>query len=349
MKTVNTIISRREFVRRMSTGVAGVTLPLALSSCTQENPSDIVEQPKKTPVGTRTGGDGSSGHNSHHTNADLIPRRPLGKTGLEVSMLAFGGGSQFLKNKDGEWEPLLEKALELGINYFDTSHGYAGSEERFAEILAPVRDQIIITTKFDARTASGMRTEFEKSLKRLKTDYVDILMIHSVENKDSVSNIENGVYKEMLKLKDEGSIRFLGFSSMNSASKSKELLDNLDFDVVMLAMNPTNYGNFAQVALPSALKKNVGVLAMKVMRDIVGETATAEELLHYALDKEGVCSAVVGHFGMNILEENAELVKKIGSTSSVPNWHGLEQRLKPFAGPHALCWARDDYFDGKLV
>jgi len=343
MKNTKKNVSRREFVRNISGGVAGLTLPLSISSCKNDKTivteqTNSTEQKKQLP-----GGPG------YRRADDLVPRHVLGKTGLEVSRLSFGGGSQFMKNKDGDWEPLMQKALELGINYFDTHYDYVGSEERFAELLNPVRDQVIISTKFDARTVSGMQSEFEVSLKRLKTDYVDILMIHSIEEKDSVSQIENGVYKEMLKLKDQGTVRYIGFSSMNSAKRSKDLLENLDFDVVILALNPTTYGNFATVALPSAVKKNVGVLAMKVMRNVVGVAATAEELMHYALDKDGVCSAVIGHYGLNILEENAELAKKFAADTLIRDWSALEERCKPYAGPHALCWARDDYYDGKMV
>ncbi len=347
MRKDNADITRRGFVKSMSAGVAGLSIPVLFSSCMENNPLVQEGQNKKMPIG---GGDIGGREPEHYYvhDEDPMPKRILGKTGLEVSALAFGGGSQFLENKNGDWEPLMERALALGVNYFDTCFNY-GTEERFAEILSPIRDQVIITTKFDDRTASGMRREFEGSLKRLKTDYVDILMIHAIAGSDSRTKIEDGVYKEMLKLKDEGQIRFIGFSSMDSASSSRALIERLDFDVVMLALNATTYGGFAKYTLPSAVKKNVGVMAMKVMRDVVGVGATAEELMHYALDQEGVSSAVIGHYGMDVFEENAELVKSIITTSSIVNRYGLEQRLKPLAGPHALCWARDDYYDGKMV
>ena len=114
-------------------------------------------------------------------------------------------------------------------------------------------------------------------------------------------------------------------------------------------MNPTTYGNFAQVALPAAIEKNMGVLAMKVMRNIVGVSATAEELMSYALSLEGTASACIGHYGQNVLEENADLVKNFGPSSIRKRYEMLERRLHHLAGPHALCWAHPNYKDGYTV
>jgi len=166
---------------------------------------------------------------------DLLPRRILGSTSLEISMLAFRRRGQFLRNEDGDWEPLLERAIELGVNYFDTSTNYTwyggNGEERYGEILSPIRDQVYIATKFNGfnngkRDADVMMQEFETSLNRLNTDYVDVLLIHEIIDSDSVSNIEDTVYSRMQQLKNDGSVRFIGFSSMDSALRSKELIDN---------------------------------------------------------------------------------------------------------------------------
>jgi aryl-alcohol dehydrogenase-like predicted oxidoreductase len=283
--------------------------------------------------------------------AGSMPKRTLGKTGLEVSILSFGGGSQFLKNKDGDWEPMLERAITLGINFFDNSSNYQWgakmtSEERFGEILPKYRKEILICTKFDSREPAEAMRELETSLKRMKTDYLDVLMIHSIEPSEDLPALEKGVYKELLRLKEEGVARFIGFSSMNSAPRSKELIEKLDLDVAILAMNPTKYGNFAQVALPAARRNNVGTIAMKVIRDLLGNGTTPRELMEYAWTQEGVASAVIGHYGMDILEENVRLAKEFGaSAKAAVNHRGLEDRLAHLAGPHALCWARPEYRD----
>jgi aryl-alcohol dehydrogenase-like predicted oxidoreductase len=283
-----------------------------------------------------------------------MPVRVLGKTGLSVSILSFGGGSQFLKSRDGDWEPILQKAIAEGVNLFDTSSAYQwgaskSSEERFGEILPAYRKQVIISTKVDTRDVSKGLLEFERSLERMKTDYVDILLIHSIEPSEDLAALEQGMYKELVRLKKEGQARFIGFSSMNSAEKSRHILEAFDVDVCILAMNATKYGNFAKIALPAAQAKNVGVIAMKIMRDIVGVKASAHECMQYAWTQPGVASAVVAHSCMDHLAANIDIAKDRGAGKrSALNRDELEQRLAGMAGPHALRWARSDYYDGLI-
>lgn len=323
-------MTRRAFLRDTAAGVAAASAISTLASCSKDKPA-------------ATGDDSAP-----------MPRRKLGKTNLEVSVLSFGGGSQFLKNEDGQWEPMLERAIEVGINYFDTSAGYqwgasTTSEERFGEILPRYRNRIVLSTKFEKREVADCMKEIETSLKRLKTDYLDILLIHSIEPTEDIAAFEKGMYKEMLKLREQGVARHIGFSSMNSSDKSKELIETLDLDMAILAMNPTKYGDFADVALPAARQKGIGVVAMKVMRDIVGKEASAKELLTYALSQPGVASAVVGHHGMDAFEQNVRLAKTLAAEPmTANNCRLLERRLAHLAGAHALCWARSDYYDGMM-
>jgi len=286
-----------------------------------------------------------------------LPSRTLGATGMEVSTLSFGGGSQFLRNEDGVWEAMLERAVELGVNYFDTSSSYQfdspmTSEDRFGEVLSPIRDRIYLATKFDSRDPAEAMREFERSLQRMKTDYVDVLLIHAIVPSDDISALEAGVYAELRRLKEEGAVRFIGFSSMDSAERSKEAIERLDFDVALLAMNPTGYGGFVSETLPAARAKKTGVLAMKVMRDIVGASATPDELLRYALSQEGVATALIGHHGISTLEENIRIVSAVagepGPEMAPAEQAHLESRVAHLAGPHALCWACPDYVDGEV-
>ncbi|MFB3906294.1 MAG: aldo/keto reductase [Acidobacteriota bacterium] len=257
---------------------------------------------------------GAIGSLSHTVaGAGSMPKRVLGKTGLEVSILAFGGGSNFLKNKDGVWQPMIEKAIQEGINLFDTSAGYkwasaTSSEELLGQILPKYRKDIILSTKIETRDVNAGMKEFETSMKRLKTDYLDLLLIHSIEASEDIAALEKGLYKELIRLKEAKTVRFIGFSSMNSAEKSKEMLEKLPVDACILAMNATKYGNFAKIALPVAREKNVGVIAMKVIRG-VEQSGTVPELLQYVWSQDGVASAVIGHVGMQNLEENIQTAR----------------------------------------
>lgn len=320
-------LTRREFIQYSAAGLAAASATCAVTGCSE-------------------------------AQALTMPTRTLGATGLEVSALSFGGGSQFLANGDGDWEVMLERAVSLGINLFDTSSSYqwdAGmsSEERFGEVLSPIRDQLLISTKFDSRDPSEAMREFDRSLERMKTDYVDVLFIHAIVPSDDIAALDTGVYAMLRRLKEEGTVRFTGFSSMDSAERSREAIEQLEFDVALLAMNATGYGDFVTETLPAARAKNVGVLAMKVMRDLVGQSATSEELLAYAMSLEGVATALIGHHGMATLEENVRIVQATASGDG-PAMAGserrrLESRLAHLAGPHALCWARPGYVDGTLV
>jgi aryl-alcohol dehydrogenase-like predicted oxidoreductase len=336
--------SRREFLTTTAKGAALVSATGLYHSCK----SGTNKEKEQT---SQEAGDQVRGE---------IPRRTLGKTGLEVSILSFGGGSQFLKNPNGEWEKHLEAAVSSGVNLFDTSCDYTvvsrdgskalASEERFGEILPAYRDKVIVTTKFNEREAEPARKSVEESLKRMKMDYIDIVMIHSIDEKDSISQLEKGIYGEMVKMKNEGIARFIGFSSMDSAERSKDVIEALDFDAVILALNPSRYGDYPGVAIPAAIKRNVGIIAMKVTRDLVGKDATAEELLEYSWGHEGIASSVVGHVGMEVLRENIGLAvaygKKLANTIDRKE---LETRLASYAGPHALCWARPGYRDGGII
>ena len=131
-------LTRRSFIKKTTTGVAAVSAAALAGAC-------------------------------NSTKQGKVPKRTLGKTGLEISTLTFGGGSMFLKNPDGEWEAHLEKAIKAGINMFDTASQYKwqsaqSSEQRFGEILPQYRDKIYISTKFDSRDPDGAMREIEKSL-----------------------------------------------------------------------------------------------------------------------------------------------------------------------------------------
>lgn len=288
-----------------------------------------------------------------------MPMRVLGKTGLEVSTLSFGGGSQFQKNDNGIWEKMLEQAVEAGVNLFDTSPNYVnfktsadavGPDERFAAILSPVRDKVLISTKVETRNPKEVREELEASLSRLNTDYIDILMVHALNDQDNVDEIGKGIYKEMQDIKKAGIARFIGFSSMSSAERSREMLEKFEVDVALMAFNPTQYGKYAEIALPAAGKQNTGVLGMKVMRNLAGELATPLELYNYALSLEGVASVIVGHIGNKQLKENIKLAQNFESTEISPFDHmALEDRLAPYAGQHQLVWAHPDYTDGLVM
>ena len=232
-----------------------------------------------------------------------------------------------------------------------TSTPLAGGRQRLVGQTS-FEPKMLLATKFESRDPVEAMREFDQSLQRMKTDYVDFLMIHNIVPSEDLAALEAGVYAELRRLKEEGAVRFIGFSSMDSAEMSREAIERLEFDVALLAMNPTGYGGFVTETLPAARAKNMGVLAMKVMRDIVGGSATPAELLRYALSQEGVAGALVGHHGIATLEENIGIIRAIagenGPGMASVEREKLESRMAHLAGPHALCWACPGYVDGAV-
>ena len=323
-------LSRRQFIRYSASSLAAASTASLVSSCSQQ-----AQSPSSCTIGKKG-----------------MPMRILGKTGLQISILSFGAGSQFCANEDGVWEPTVERAIEMGVNFFDTSPGYKWqasmtSEERLGRILPKYRKQIMISTKFDKRNPDEAMREFERSLKRMKTDYIDILAVHAYGGKGDLEAMEKGLYKQMVKLKEQGVVGFIGFTGMDTGKACNELMERFEMDVAILTLNPTMYGDFFNVTVPLARKQKMGIVAFKVMRDIVAKEATAEELLHYCWGQKGVSTALIGHVGMGPLDDNLRIAADFGKSAKVTiNRKELEARLAHMAGPHALCYARADYNDG---
>lgn len=284
-----------------------------------------------------------------------MPVRTLGKTGQKVSILAYGCGSQFMKMPDGEWEPHFEYAYNSGINYFDTASTYGtegsmSSEERLSKVIGPIRENIFLVTKIHERDPEKAKAEFERSLKRLNTDHVDLLLIHAVRPEDELAQLESGVYKLISEMKDQKMAKYIGFSSMDSAERSKELIENLEFDATLLAMNATQYGDFVQVALPAARKKNLGVISMKIMRDIVDKgVASPAELLQYNWNLPGVNVNLVSQTGMEPLKQNIAIAKEY-TEKAQSRLYGkdLEMRLAHLGTQSNFVWAQPGYYDGMV-
>ena len=286
--------------------------------------------------------------------ANKLPRRTLGRTGMKVTALAFGSGRFFQTLPDGQWEPLVQKALDLGINYFDEASAYhfdknnSHSETRLGQILPQYRKSIYVCTKLDQRDPEKAKRELEECLGRLQMDYLDVLMVHGIrETETDISAIEKGIYTQLRKWKDEGIARHIGFSSMMADGPfTKRLIEVLDPEVVLIAVNATKFGNIAENAIPAAQAQKTGVMVMKMLRDIVGKDAVAKELLQYAWTQPGVVSLCVGHKSVEELEENVKTVCDFAQITSHFDAAALEKRVAHLGTPEALSWARSDYRDG---
>lgn len=256
-----------------------------------------------------------------------LPTREFGRTGLRVPILAFGSGSRFLKYKDeDEAVAALNRAIDLGIRYIDTAHSYGGgkSEERVGRVMAARRQEVVLATKLSARTADQARRQIELSLKRLHTDRLEVLHIHALKDLKDLDAIgaRGGVLEALYEARDQKVTRAIGITCHGDPVALQAALERHDFDCTQMALNaglvsitdgmklaPPSANTFEQLALPVAVRKKMGVIAMKVFgqEHLVG-AAPVEKLLAYALSLQ-VSVASVGMPEVSHIETNAALAR----------------------------------------
>jgi len=213
--------------------------------------------------------------------ARAIPKRLLGKTGVEVTCLALGGvvGMQRPRTKEFDAADLCNAAIDMGITYLDTAASYNNgqSETNYGRVMATRRKEVFLATKTGDRTYDGAMRSVEASLKRLQTDHVDLLQIHGLTAKENLERLgqPNGVYTALQKLRDEKVTRFVGVTGHDSADIMVRAIEMYEFDTVLTTYNPTAKRRpFIEKVLPVALKKKMGIQCMKVMGGGVGSLAT---------------------------------------------------------------------------
>jgi uncharacterized protein len=244
-----------------------------------------------------------------------IPRRPLGRTGATVPILAFGCGSRFLMYKDeGEAVRILNDVIDSGITYLDTAADYGAglSETRVGLVMKDRRKEVFLATKIPpaARTRDAAMREFERSLARLQTDRLDLVHLHSLGEADDLAKIEaaDGALKALYELRDQKVTRFIGMSSHTNGAVMATAIARHDLNAVQMAMNPSRALRFEELALPAANKKGLGVICMKVTAQdkLVGGgigRASMASLIRYAWSLP-VSAAVVGMPKPEFIREN---------------------------------------------
>ncbi|MGD0538819.1 MAG: aldo/keto reductase [Verrucomicrobiota bacterium] len=201
------------------------------------------------------------------TSPGGIERRALGRTGEKLSIVAFGGYllRQGTPEQATEW---VRAAFEAGVNHFDVAPEYGRAEELVGPALEPYRKRIFLSCKTAQRTAAGAAAELERSLQRLRTDHFDLYQLHHVTRREEVETIlgDDGAIHVMEKAKQEGKVRFLGFSA-HSVEAALALLDRFDFDSIMFPVNYATWfaGNFGPQVLARAQEKKMGILALKAL------------------------------------------------------------------------------------
>jgi predicted aldo/keto reductase-like oxidoreductase len=280
--------------------------------------------------------------------AGEIPLRTLGRTGLQVSMIGLGGYHAGFPEMEEESIALVHRALDLGINFFDNADCYeeGRAEERMGKALEGRRQKVILMTKVDQRDAAGARATLERSLRRLRTDYLDIWQFHAVTRREELDLIfgPRGALETAEQARKEGKIRFIGITGHFDPAVHLEAIQRHAFDTVQMPINVVDphYKSFRQTVLDEAVKRNLGVIAMKTLGfgNILSlGVAKVAEALPWAWSQP-ISVAVSGCERREVLDYNVYLAKTFKPMPESEQM-ALLARTKPRAGTeveHYKMW-----------
>jgi len=278
-----------------------------------------------------------------------MPQRPFGKTGVKVGIYSLGAQAtvEQIGMRDQALE-IIHRCLDLGINYIDTSAWYGqdgssskgdhlrGTSERYlGEVLKTRRSETFLATKTHDRTYDGAMRHLESSLENLQTDQIDLWQIHNVKPSDDMDLIcsDEGCLKALIKAKEEGVVRFLGFSGHQDPDPMRDLIDRYDFDAVLMALNAADkhYNPFIEKLLPRAVEKEMGIIGMKIpARDRIfdhGGIISMKEAMSYTMSLP-VSTIIVGIDKIAELEENIAIAREFKALTA-DEMLAIEDKVKP--------------------
>lgn len=247
---------------------------------------------------------------------ETMPKRQLGLTGWSASVLTLGGVKWDTQIPEEQAIALIHRALELGINTFDTAHGYGNgqSELRLGKALAGRRESVWIETKCSDRSADGARRQVEKSLERLQTSKIDLLFVHGLDNDDDYKRVmgKDSVLKALEELRRAGHIRFIGVSGHHFKHNMLRIIAEYPFDAILCPIGLFNlafdYSYFEEI-IPAAREKGMAGLGMKVFgAGRVKHAQSREPYLRYSINQP-IDTAVIGCDSIAQLEETVRIVK----------------------------------------
>ncbi|QIR39123.1 aldo/keto reductase [Tolypothrix sp. PCC 7910] len=260
--------------------------------------------------------------NISQTPSAKMPERLLGNTGVKVPILGLGGAGTNtpLDKSDREREAvaIIEKALELGIRYFDTASSYDASEIHLGKVLPSHRAKVFLASKTDKRDRDGAWRELESSLKRLNTNYLDLWQLHHVSFADELDKIfsKSGASKALEEAMQQKIVRFVGITGHHNTQIIAEGLRRFPFHTTLIPVNAVENHHpqsFIPAILPLAKQKNIGVIAMKVPAYgklfQAGGLKNINQALGYTLSQPGVNCCVIPADSVQQLEENIQAAR----------------------------------------
>jgi uncharacterized protein len=270
----------------------------------------------------------------------MLPKRLLGKTGFSVSIFSLGGESAIESaDRTEEAEAIINRALDLDVNYIDTAPAYnqGGSESNIGRVMKHRREEVFLATKTGSRSYSGTMSQVEKSLSRLQTDYLNLYQLHDMQTEDDLKNVlaEDGALKALEELKSQGVIRHIGITGHKDPRLLLRAIKEYPFDCLLISLNAgdVHYRSFKEKLLPEAVIQGLGIIAMKVTA--VGRIfrkdglVSMEQALGYTLSHP-VSTAIVGINSLEELEENIRIASEFK-----PLADGELKELESLTDPYA--------------
>jgi hypothetical protein len=251
--------------------------------------------------------------------AGAMPTRNLGRTGFAVGLFSLGGQGAVEKPDNAAVAvPIVERALDLGVNYVDTSARYGGpsrwSERYVGEVMRRRRKEAFLATKTHDRTAEGSRKLLEASLQLLQTDQVDLWQLHAMSTMEDVEQVfaKGGAIEAMRRAREEGLTRFLGITGHADPDVLAEAIRRFPFDTVLMAVNAADPHRrpFQKVLLPLAVEREMGIVGMKIPARgrLVPGALSMREAMRYVLSLP-VSTVIVGVDSIAQLEENVAIAR----------------------------------------
>lgn len=267
-----------------------------------------------------------------------MEKRKVGKTGFDATIMGLGGeGILRTHGRDKEAYTLINKALDLGVNYYESARAYDGSEEYYGKALRQRRKDIFLASKSHARTKEGALRHLHETLRNMKTDHLDLWQVHDVRTEEDVEAIfaKGGALEAFAEAKDKGMARFIGITGHQEPAVIKDCIMRYDFDTVLMPVNPAEpaYKSFLEGVMPLAIEKGMGIIGMKIyIRGFTSKLTfytTMESFFRYALSQP-IATAVIGCDSMDQLEENVYFARSFKHM----DWEeqdGFVEAIAPFA------------------
>ncbi|MCU1232656.1 MAG: Aldo/keto reductase [Candidatus Solibacter sp.] len=257
-----------------------------------------------------------------------MPKRPLGRTGLEVSVLGMGGYHLGSVDSDTEATQIVDQALDAGVNFFDSAWEYHQglSEGRLGRALKGKRERAVVMSKVctHGRDKKLAMRQLEESLTRLQTDHLDVWQIHEViyENDPDLIFAPNGAAEALLQARQQGKVRFLGFTGHKDPSIHLKMLSHdFPFDTVQMPLNcvDATFRSFETKVLPEVNRRGMAALGMKSLGgsgELVSEGAVVVTMgLRYAMSLP-VAVTISGIDSLAVLHQNLEVARDFQALGS---------------------------------